>query len=441
MARKMVNTRFWTQKHPLLLYAGVALIVGLRNSCTAEVRAEDIADKRITCDAPSVIPGNSTSIVCHFLEDINQTRRNFFVSFYKGDKKEEAVNVLACLWVLEETRCFVWPGYKYDGRISQEISLKIPRASANQVGRYECQVDTYDYNITPCEFRVRLEGKAQCYIESAAMSSNTSLTCFFPEDLSETKAEAAVYHHTRRGAESLEVMSCVWKGEIVDCTASRGYELDGSVTDHMTVRIPSVVKSHEGHYSCQTTGLRSHRYGDCYLGLEQVSTELITSACNISSVKEMDPTALTCTFSVNIKATRKNFEVVRLDSDGRKAARIITCIWMDEKLVCTTASGYLFNSDVTDYFVIRIPKALRVHNGTYSCHVMGVEPDEFSSCEFIVSTGRKTPVCVTLMITSFTLRQTETHQQLFTQATANARDCYLFATWRRIPANEFSTGI
>lgn len=48
---------------------------------------------------------------------------------------------------------------------------------------------------------VVLEGKAQCYIESAAMSSNTSLTCFFPEDLSETKAEAAVYHHTRRGAE------------------------------------------------------------------------------------------------------------------------------------------------------------------------------------------------------------------------------------------------
>lgn len=52
---------------------------------------------------------------------------------------------------------------------------------------------------------VVVEGKTQCYIESGAMTSQTSLTCYFPEDLSKTKADPAVYHYTRNGNSGIAI--------------------------------------------------------------------------------------------------------------------------------------------------------------------------------------------------------------------------------------------
>lgn len=67
---------------------------------------------------------------------------------------------------------------------------------------------------------------------------------------------------------------------------------------------------------------------------------------------------------------------------------IVTCIWVNDKLRCTTAPGYEFNNTGTHHLVITVPRASRDHNGTYACHLTGSSMDGFQPCDFIVNSGK-----------------------------------------------------
>ncbi|XP_025111890.1 uncharacterized protein LOC112574800 isoform X2 [Pomacea canaliculata] len=354
--------------------AVVVLIFSLLLVYTASV-----SDKDVTCEAPSVEPLVSTSVICHFPEDVSQTRRIISVSINKGKTYRDEKDILDCYWLSGKRECRIMlPGYSFNGTISHSLTLEIPRVSTEHMGKYACKLSSMDPdNIKPCELKVGLVGKTKCDVRSVDQTSHTSLTCYFPENLNETRAGLSVYHHTSRGHKE-SVMSCRWKDESFNCTMANGYELDGSVTDHVTLTLPSASQRQRGKYSCHMTDQPSVSSQLCLFPLENDAA--VNSSCSIPSVQEMESTTLTCRYGVDMNVTRRNFTVVHLDD-----VDILNCIWLNDQLDCTPAPGYQFNNTVTDHLVIGVPRASRDHNGTYACHVMGSDEENFAPCEFIIT--------------------------------------------------------
>ncbi|XP_025113458.1 uncharacterized protein LOC112575695 [Pomacea canaliculata] len=108
------------------------------------------------------------------------------------------------------------------------------------------------------------------------------------------------------------------------------------------------------------------------------------ASCNISSVKENEPAALTCVFSSDISVTKDNFEVVRPDGKGSNVA---SCTWTNGELECTTATGFDVNKTVTDHVIIRLSQATPAHTGQYACRLQGSDDGGFTHCDFVVMPG------------------------------------------------------
>ncbi|XP_025111875.1 uncharacterized protein LOC112574795 isoform X7 [Pomacea canaliculata] len=335
----------------------------------------------VTCDVPSVEPLANTSVTCHFPENVNQTRRIVTVSFYKGAQYtvSNENDILECWWLSGKMDCDVKRGYKFNRIISHELTLEIPRVSTKQIGGYVCKLSNMNpKDVKYCELKIKLEGKTMCDVPSVPLNSRTSLTCYFPEDLSKNTADFSVYHQST-SSDSVDVISCKRMGDHWSCDRIRGYEFDQTVTNHLTVGIPTAQEDQEGSYSCHYTSSSPVRYENCSLTLTTV-----TSFCNISSAVETEPASLTCTFNVDVNATKQNFSLVRIGGADNKGVDIVTCTWLQDQLKCTTAPGYEVNNLVTDRLVIRVPRASRDHTGTYACHVTGSKAINFQSCELIL---------------------------------------------------------
>ncbi|PVD22628.1 hypothetical protein C0Q70_18449 [Pomacea canaliculata] len=335
----------------------------------------------VTCDVPSVEPLANTSVTCHFPENVNQTRRIVTVSFYKGAQYtvSNENDILECWWLSGKMDCDVKRGYKFNRIISHELTLEIPRVSTKQIGGYVCKLSNMNpKDVKYCELKIKLEGKTMCDVPSVPLNSRTSLTCYFPEDLSKNTADFSVYHQST-SSDSVDVISCKRMGDHWSCDRIRGYEFDQTVTNHLTVGIPTAQEDQEGSYSCHYTSSSPVRYENCSLTLTTV-----TSFCNISSIKETEPASLTCTFNVDVNATKNNLSLIRLGGDESKGVDTVTCTWLQDQLKCTTAPGYEVNNLVTHRLVIRVLRASRDHNGTYACHVTGSSMDGFKSCDFIL---------------------------------------------------------
>ncbi|XP_025111884.1 uncharacterized protein LOC112574798 isoform X3 [Pomacea canaliculata] len=358
-------------------HAAVVFIVRLWILCRTGVSAQDV-----TCDIPSTNPTGKTSLTCQFPEDVSQTRNDFSVYLYKEEGSHDAVDVLDCWWLSGKMECFVLPGYKYNMMISDKLTLEIPQASSEQVGIYTCRLGNVASKYSkPCEFRIKLDERTMCDIRSAGEKSDRSLTCYFPVDINKTRADFTVHHYSAHGVEDT-VVSCKWRGDIPSCTTIRGYKFDRSVSDHLTIIIPSASEDHEGTYSCHTAGPGTVSFDNCTLTLEEETT----SSCDISSVAEMEPTELICIFSLDVRVTKRNFRVLHHDGNGNKVgASVVTCLWVKDEFVCATVPGYEFNKTVTDHLVVRLPRASRKHSGNYSCQVLGSNIEGFQTCEFFVT--------------------------------------------------------
>ncbi|XP_025113514.1 uncharacterized protein LOC112575728 [Pomacea canaliculata] len=138
----------------------------------------------------------NTLLTCHFPEDVHHTKRDFTVYKYSSDRNPDAV--LDCWWLMQKLECFVGQGYKYDGRISDKLSLEIPRVSASHLGTYACQLSSYGSNaINTCDLTLSSVGRSVCEVSSVKLKPQTELVCYFPEDLSKTRADLTVYHYSK----------------------------------------------------------------------------------------------------------------------------------------------------------------------------------------------------------------------------------------------------
>ncbi|XP_025112337.1 uncharacterized protein LOC112575042 isoform X2 [Pomacea canaliculata] len=371
----MVATHFPSQNLWPLLWKQLFFIFSLYRFSSAQ-------DNSTTCGVPWVEPLADTSITCHLPTNVNQLNAFFGVSF-ESDKEKKSQDILDCGWHPGKMVCSIYrPGYKYDNttHVSNKFSLEILQASAEHIGTYKCfLVNIHTKNNKPCEFRVKVVGKTMCVISSQESKTRTSLTCYYPEDLNKTRTNFTVYHYSRTGSAEV-IMACEWKGDNLTCIISHGYEFDDRVSDYLTLKIPMALESLEGAYSCHISGARLLHYDLCTVTPEK--SDAVNSTCQIPSVEEAEPTALTCKFSVDVNRTKSNFTVVHHSDGNSTAVAIINCTWLGDHLTCDTAQGYQFNNTVTDDVIIQVPQSSHNHSGMYACYVMGTVSRSFEPCEF-----------------------------------------------------------
>ncbi|XP_025113002.1 uncharacterized protein LOC112575383 isoform X2 [Pomacea canaliculata] len=325
---------------------------------------------QIMCDAPSVKPKRSTVLTCYFPEDVSETRRDFTVYRYTDGRP---VAVLDCWWWSGNLSCFTAEGYKYDRRISTKLSLVIPRVSVSELGTYDCRLTSYGPDsFFSCVLNIKLDGRSACDIPSVKPETQTAVTCYFPEDLSKSRTDFRVYHHSSKGSDA--VLNCTWDGDILTCTTSEGFQFDRRVSKYLTLTITNASEAHEGTYSCQSSGSEPFLYDNCSFRLQKAAN----SSCSVTNVKDLDLTELTCIFSVDISKARQDFRVISLKGRG---ITVVSCNWLDDQLDCTNEPGYALGTNVTDRVVITLPRTSRHQNVTYVCHLEGSEPADSESCD------------------------------------------------------------
>ncbi|XP_025113463.1 uncharacterized protein LOC112575699 [Pomacea canaliculata] len=224
-----------------------------------------------------------------------------------------------------------------------------------------------------------------CDVLPAKLHGNTSLTCYFPEDVSKTRTDFSVYRYTDKNKSSPDdVLDCWWMSEKVECRHDQGYEYNKMISDRLSLEILEVTAPQV--YACQLPGYGPESIITCDLKVEPDKT-----SCHVASVKENEPTTFTCTFSVDLRVTREEVKVIHQSNTGTE---VVNCTWINEEPSCTSVPGFEVNNTINDRLTIKVPRATLQYNGTYVCHPQGSQSEHFESCDFIVMTvsATTTPV-------------------------------------------------
>ncbi|XP_025112297.1 uncharacterized protein LOC112575023 isoform X4 [Pomacea canaliculata] len=349
--------------------------------------AEQVSDGKVTCDVPSVTALTSTSLTCHFPEDINQTRKDVSVYLYKENESPDAI--LDCWWLGGDMDCYSAPGYKHTKSISRQLTVTIPRAAANQTGTYACQVAGYNSDqLSTCDFSIQSGPKTICDAPSVSRGSPAWLSCYFSENVGESKRDFNIYHVSSQDSKE-SVLNCTWSQDSLTCHTASDYQFDRKVTNTATMKIPKVSASHTGTYSCQLAGAAPGDYEDCAFNFDQGQA----TSCNIPSVKLIEPATLTCDFGVDINKTKTNFNIVHFSDQNKEGVDVFKCIWQHNDLVCDVTSGFEFSRPVTDQLALTIPRANDNHAGKYSCQLQR-SSNNATYCEFSIDSGSDSSVSV-----------------------------------------------
>ncbi|XP_025112295.1 uncharacterized protein LOC112575023 isoform X3 [Pomacea canaliculata] len=344
-------------------------------------------DGKVTCDVPSVTALTSTSLTCHFPEDINQTRKDVSVYLYKENESPDAI--LDCWWLGGDMDCYSAPGYKHTKSISRQLTVTIPRAAANQTGTYACQVAGYNSDqLSTCDFSIQSGPKTICDAPSVSRGSPAWLSCYFSENVGESKRDFNIYHVSSQDSKE-SVLNCTWSQDSLTCHTASDYQFDRKVTNTATMKIPKVSASHTGTYSCQLAGAAPGDYEDCAFNFDQGQA----TSCNIPSVKLIEPATLTCDFGVDINKTKTNFNIVHFSDQNKEGVDVFKCIWQHNDLVCDVTSGFEFSRPVTDQLALTIPRANDNHAGKYSCQLQR-SSNNATYCEFSIDSGSDSSVSV-----------------------------------------------
>ncbi|PVD22585.1 hypothetical protein C0Q70_18403 [Pomacea canaliculata] len=275
--------------------------------------------------------------------------------------------------------CNTIGGYEFDQTVTNHLTVGIPNAQEDQEGSYSCHyTSSSPVRYENCSLTLTTV-TSFCNISSVVETEPASLTCTFNIDVSATKNNFSLVRIGGADSKGVDIVTCTWLKDQLKCTTAPGYEVNNTVTDRLVIRVPRASRDHTGTYACHVNGSKASGFQSCEFILKPV-----TSFCNISSIKETEPASLTCTFNVDVNATKNNLSLVRLGGDESKGVDIVTCTWLQDQLKCTTAPGYEVNNLVTDHLVIRVLRASRDHTGTYVCHVTGSSMDGFKSCDFIL---------------------------------------------------------
>ncbi|PVD21808.1 hypothetical protein C0Q70_17610 [Pomacea canaliculata] len=229
-----------------------------------------------------------------------------------------------------------------------------------------------------CDFKILSGTKTICDAPSVRQGSPAWLSCYFSENVGESKRDFSVYHVSSQGSKET-TLTCTWSQGTLTCHNARDYQFDRRITNTATVKIPKVSASHTGTYSCQLAGAAPRDYEDCVLSLDQGPT----TSCNIPSVKLMEPATLTCNFSVDINKTKTNFNIVHFNDQNKAGVDVLKCVWQHVDLLCDVTSGLEFSRPVTDQLALTIPRANDSHAGNYSCHLQRTS-NNATYCELVI---------------------------------------------------------
>lgn len=95
-----------------------------------------------SCDISGKI-GEAGKLVVHFSEDIRHTHiTGFAVQRYDLDPSDNnADTILSCVFAITGIpTCHVNGAYRFDGQVSSEVLVDIPRVTKEVEGRYQCQL-------------------------------------------------------------------------------------------------------------------------------------------------------------------------------------------------------------------------------------------------------------------------------------------------------------
>ncbi|XP_025113560.1 uncharacterized protein LOC112575762 isoform X2 [Pomacea canaliculata] len=232
------------------------------------------------------------------------------------------------------------------------------------------------------------DGRIMCDVLPAKLHGNTSLTCYFPEDVSKTRKEFSVYRYTDKNSPD-DVLDCWWMLEKVECRHDQGYEYNKMISNKLSLEILEV--SAPQVYACQLPGYGPESIITCDLKVEPEKT-----SCHVPSVKENEPTTFTCIFSVDLRVTRQDVKVIH---QSNTETDVVSCTWINKEPSCTSVPGFEVNNTITDRLTIKVPRATLEYNGTYVCHLQVSQSEHFESCDFIVMTATTTPVGTIVAVT------------------------------------------
>ncbi|XP_025113456.1 uncharacterized protein LOC112575691 [Pomacea canaliculata] len=224
-----------------------------------------------------------------------------------------------------------------------------------------------------------------CDVPPVKPRRSTVLTCYFPEDVSETKRDFTVYRYIDSRQDYLYkdvVLDCWWWLGNLSCFTGQGYKYDRRISTKLSLVIPRVSASELGIYECRLTSYGPDSFFSCDLNIKLDGRSL----CDISSVKAKKQTAVTCYFPEDLSKSRTDFIVYHQSSQG--SAAVLNCTWDANILNCITSQGFHFDRRVSRYLNLTITKASKAHEGTYSCQSSGSEPFLYDNCSFTLQKGR-----------------------------------------------------
>ncbi|XP_070201709.1 uncharacterized protein [Littorina saxatilis] len=113
-----------------------------------------------------------------------------------------------------------------------------------------------------------------CVAPACVEGEPTFVTCYFNRYINATKHEILVKHRPVGSSKTVRgnvVLLCYWlldSGKIT-CTPQEGYHLNGSVSDRLTVLIPSATKDSEGQYACHIVPPEDTDVHECELTVQE----------------------------------------------------------------------------------------------------------------------------------------------------------------------------
>ncbi|XP_025102715.1 uncharacterized protein LOC112569204 [Pomacea canaliculata] len=318
----------------------------------------------------------NTSLTCYFPEDLKETEKNFDLFLYNNSYKGE--RVVNCLWISGMPKCYNHSGYITDGYATREVKIQIPSLTKNEI-RYACHyTDSTKEEEGFCQSSV---GETTCDVRSLNLTSASEVTCYFPEDISQSKKTFHVFHVDSRDKPDA-VVSCFWVSENLRCDIHLGYEYNKIVTNVTAIRIPHVTKNETGKYICQIEGSSLDSLSFCELLLLPVTKTM----CVVPSVKKTKTANLTCYFPEDISKSKKRFTVFHDHGNFKKdRVPVVDCYWKDEKWLCKNLSDYSKITSATSQVTVSIHNVTEEKAGIYTCSLEGSQVDDRKSCELSIA--------------------------------------------------------
>ncbi|PVD21795.1 hypothetical protein C0Q70_17596 [Pomacea canaliculata] len=331
-----------------------------------------VTEDKITCTIPPVAPSHDTVLTCHFPEDLSVTKKDFTIYRYVEHSNPEPV--VDCWWLNGAIDCFAKAGFEYNKVVSRTLNVTISHVT-QATGKYACQVAGYVSRLLEtCELNFKYDEKVGCTIASVKPFHDTTLKCYFPEDLSVTKKDFTVYHYPEHGTPE-SVVDCWWINGAIDCYTKSGFRYDKVVSRTLNVTVSHVTKA-GGQYACQVAGYASNLLETCTFTFKHGEN----NTCNISKTKSDSQGILTCLFNEDIQKTQRNFTVYK--HHGQEKRSVLHCWWSSGRASCHVTQNYYFDKEVSSYLQVRIPSTTNEGKDIYSCWHDGSQADRVETCSF-----------------------------------------------------------